>query len=170
MSLDIPTKTQTEGIHFLRIPKTSKDWRYIHSILSLEEVNNIPPEELFLCAYAQRVASGAKGDHIRMKYKEGYEHLDMAHYDTMQKQRWLPDERWGAGVEFNHDPSDEEVAEFILTHQIISDKWRVFYAHKYPEKVELREGFDAKSLDKTLYFLLEKEKRYNAAVARFTSS
>ena len=170
MSLDTSEKIQDKRIGFLRIPKPSEDWRYISSILRSDEINNIPQEELFLCAYAQRVASGEKGDHVRMKYKEGYEHLDMAHYDSMQKQRWLPDKRWGAGVEFNHDPSDEDVAEFILTHQIISDKWRVFYAHKYPEKVKLRGGFDAKSLEKNLYFLLEKEKRYNEALARFTSS
>lgn len=168
MSQDTSRGVQTEkgSYGFYRLPKSKKDWRYIHSILCLHEIEDLVSrgleKELLLCAYSNRVASGKKNDLLRMKYKGGFDHINFKHYDSSQKKRWIPDEKWSAGIELGHEPSQTEIATYILKHPVYSDSWRVFYAHKYPEFVKAK--YSHEELRENLPKLLKKEREYTKRI------
>ena len=157
MSLEKRGGTTARGYGFYKLPKTIKEWNYIHTILSNEEISNTPEDELMLCAYSNRVASGKKNNLLRIKYNKGYNHIDFKHYAFNQEKRWIPLEEWGAGEEHI------SLSEYILKHSIYSDSWRVFYAHKYPEKVSAK--YSHNGLVNKLPELLEKEIIYNEHLA-----
>ena len=133
---------------FTTTPKNEKQESYISSILTNDEIRAIPQDELILCAYIKRVMSNPKTLVIKLKHLKFYAYLDTPHYNETQKKRWLPDEIWGAGVEAHREVSENDLATFILKHETISDAYRVWYIHKFPEKVRLNGEYHALEVQK----------------------
>jgi len=108
----------------------------------------------YSCARLSKFTSDKKKV-LREKYYHYWMPNDLKHYNKTQIEKWIPDEIKFLTKELDHEPTELELVEFILHEPRLSESYRVWYLHMYPDKIRYKPSYNAEELQERLFTIKE---------------